>query len=77
MTRGRIPQEKSQSEAAVVVATGLAMGESPRRHDARLWVSDWGAQDILAIDSHGRPQVIVRTSFELPVCIDWLRNGRL
>jgi hypothetical protein len=31
-----MPQEKSQSEAAVVVATGLAMGESPRWHDGRL-----------------------------------------
>jgi hypothetical protein len=27
--------------------TGLAMGESPRWHDDRLWLSDWGAQEIL------------------------------
>jgi sugar lactone lactonase YvrE len=27
--------------------TGLAMGESPRWHDDRLWFSDWGAQEII------------------------------
>jgi sugar lactone lactonase YvrE len=29
--------------------TGLAMGESPRWHDNRLWFSDWGAQQITAV----------------------------
>lgn len=28
--------------------TGLAFGESPRWHEGRLWVADWGAQEILA-----------------------------
>ena len=29
------------------------MGESPRWHDGRLWVADWGAGEILAIDPDG------------------------
>jgi len=57
--------------------TGLAMGESPRWHEDRLWFSDWGAQEIIAVDLNGNSQVVVRTSFGLPFCIDWLPDGRL
>jgi sugar lactone lactonase YvrE len=77
LKRGRMPQENSFRSEAAVIATGLAMGESPRWHDGKLWVSDWGAQEILAIDSQGDREAMVRTSFELPVCIDWLPNGLL
>jgi len=35
-------------EAAVKpLLTGLAMGESPRWHEDRLWLSDWGAREII------------------------------
>jgi sugar lactone lactonase YvrE len=57
--------------------TGLAMGESPRWHEGRLWCSDWGAREILAIDPDGRSEVAARTTFDLPFCIDWLHDGRL
>src|SRR5438876_5017387 len=57
--------------------TGLAMGESPRWHEGRLWFSDWGAQEIVAVDLDGRSEVVVRTPFGLPFCIDWLPDGRL
>jgi sugar lactone lactonase YvrE len=57
--------------------TGLAMGESPRWHEGRLWFSDWGAQEIIAADLHGNIEVVVRTEFGLPFCIDWLPDGRL
>ena len=53
------------------------MGESPRWHENRLWFSDWGAQEILAMDGDGKTEVIVRTPFGLPFCIDWLPDGRL
>lgn len=53
-------QEKSFRSEAAVITTGLAMGESPRWHDGKLWVSDWGAQEILAIDSLGRRQALGR-----------------
>ena len=59
------------------LTTGLAMGESPRWHEGRLWLSDWGAQEIIAVDLHGKSEVVVQTSFTLPFCIDWLPDGRL
>src|SRR6266540_1144984 len=34
--------------------TGLALGESPRWHEDRLWFSDWGAQEVIAVDVDGR-----------------------
>jgi sugar lactone lactonase YvrE len=53
------------------------MGESPRWHQGRLWFSDWGAQEIIALDLDGRSEVVVRSQFGLPFCIDWLHDGRL
>ena len=60
-----------------VVMTGISMGESPRWRDGRLWLSDWGAQEILAVDPSGTSEVMVRSEFGLPFCIDWLADGRL
>jgi sugar lactone lactonase YvrE len=57
--------------------TGVAMGESPRWHENRLWLSDWGAQEIVAVDLDGKSEVMVRVPFGLPFCIDWLPDGRL
>ena len=56
--------------------TGIAFGESPRWHDNRLWFSDWGAQEIIAVDREGKSEVIVRIP-SFPFCIDWLPDGRL
>src|SRR4051812_35438212 len=60
-----------------ILKDGLVMGESPRWHDARLWVSDWGAREILAIDPGGADEVVVADAPALPFCIDWLPDGRL
>jgi sugar lactone lactonase YvrE len=58
--------------------TGIAFGESPRWHDGRLWLADWGAQEILAVDLDGNSEVVVRVDFpSFPMCIDWLPDGRL
>lgn len=56
---------------------GIAMGESPRWHQKRLWFSDWGAQEIIAVDVDGVSDIAVRVPFALPFCIDWLPDGRL
>src|SRR5215475_6968543 len=56
---------------------GIAMGESPRWHNGRLWFTDWGAREIIAVDTSGQNEVIVRTPFQLPFCIDWLPDGRM
>jgi sugar lactone lactonase YvrE len=53
------------------------MGESPRWHEQRLWFSDWGAQEIIAVDVDGKSEVAVRVPFALPFSIDWLPDGRL
>ncbi|MGE5134116.1 MAG: SMP-30/gluconolactonase/LRE family protein [Gemmatimonadota bacterium] len=61
-----------------VVLEGLAFGESPRWHEGRLWVSDWGAREIIALDpATGASEVAVRVPFRsVPMCIDWLPGGR-
>ena len=60
-----------------IVKDGLVMGESPRWHDGRLWVSDWGAREVLAIGEDGGSEVVVADGPELPACIDWLPDGTL
>ena len=59
-----------------ILMTGLAFGESPRWHDGRLWFSDWGTQEIIAVDLEGKSEVIARVP-SFPFCIDWLPDGRL
>jgi sugar lactone lactonase YvrE len=56
--------------------SGSSFGESPRWHDDRLWFSDWGTQEIIAVDLDGNSEVIVRVS-SFPFCIDFLPDGRL
>jgi sugar lactone lactonase YvrE len=58
------------------IRTGLVLGESPRWHDGRLWLSDWGAGELLAMDLDGRSEVVARID-GLPFCFDWLPDGRL
>ncbi len=42
-----------------VLLTGLKIGESARWHDGRLWLSNWGAQQVLAVDLDGEAEVVV------------------
>jgi sugar lactone lactonase YvrE len=57
---------------------GLSFGESLRWHAGRLWLADWGAQEVVAVDREGRPEVMARVDFPaFPMCIDWLPDGRL
>lgn len=61
-----------------ILMTGLAFGESPRWHAGRLWVSDWGAREVVAVDLKGEREVIAQVNFpSFPMCIDWLPDGRL
>jgi sugar lactone lactonase YvrE len=63
------------SEVKTLLA-GLALGESPRWHDNRLWLADWAAQEIIAVDLEGNSEVVARVP-TMPFCIDWLPDGRL
>ena len=60
-----------------VLLTGLTIGESPRWHDGRLWFSNWGAQEVIAVDVEGNSEVVARVDTTLPFSIDWLPDGRL
>ena len=56
--------------------TGLMLGESPRWHDGRLWLADWAAHELIAVDTAGRSEVILRVP-SFPFCIDWMPDKRL
>jgi sugar lactone lactonase YvrE len=60
-----------------VLLTGLAIGESPRWHEGRLWFSNWGAQEIVAVDLEGNSEVMARVPTTIPFSIDWLPDGRM
>ncbi|WP_040446792.1 SMP-30/gluconolactonase/LRE family protein [Ktedonobacter racemifer] len=49
----------------------------PRWHEDRLWFSNWGTQEIVAVDLEGKSEVMARVPTTIPFCIDWLPDGRL
>ena len=57
--------------------TGLVVGESPRWHEGRLWFSNWGAGEIIAVDTEGNGEVMARVPTTIPFCFDWLPDGRM
>jgi sugar lactone lactonase YvrE len=60
------------------VLDDLSFGESLRWHQDRLWLADWGAQEVLAVDHEGRREVMARVGFPaFPMSIDWLPDGPL
>jgi sugar lactone lactonase YvrE len=63
--------------APTTLLTGLAFGESPRWHQDRLWLSNWGTQEIVTVDLAGNSQVVARVPTTIPFSIDWLPDGRL
>jgi sugar lactone lactonase YvrE len=42
--------------------TGLGFGESPRWHEGRLWFSNWGMQEVVAVGLDGKSEIIVRVA---------------
>jgi sugar lactone lactonase YvrE len=60
-----------------ILLSGLAIGESPRWHDGRLWFAHWGTGEIVAVDLHGRAEVMATGPEGLGWSIDWLPDGRL
>jgi sugar lactone lactonase YvrE len=60
-----------------VLTKGLVVGESPRWHDGRLWLCNWGAGELVAVDMDGRREVMARVETTIPFSIDWLPDGRL
>lgn len=62
-----------------VLLDGLAMVESPRWHDGRLWFPHWGTPEIIAVDLDGHARVMARGPSGLGHSIGWLPppDGRL
>jgi sugar lactone lactonase YvrE len=56
--------------------TDLAYGESPRWHDGRLWFSDFGANEVIAVDLDGGSELIARVP-GMPMGLGFLPDGRL
>jgi sugar lactone lactonase YvrE len=59
-----------------VLMEGLIFGEQPRWHAGRLWFSDWGAREVVALGLDGNHQVVLQAP-AFPCCVDWLPDGRL
>ncbi|GAA4907180.1 sugar lactone lactonase YvrE [Actinomycetospora succinea] len=57
--------------------TGLAMVESARWHDGRLWFAHWGVGEVVAVDLDGRAEVMAPGPARMGWSIDWLPDGRL
>jgi sugar lactone lactonase YvrE len=57
--------------------TGLGVGESPRWHEGRLWFSNWGVQEIVAVDLDGNLEVVAPGPKRAGYCLAWLPDGRL
>jgi sugar lactone lactonase YvrE len=81
-----MPSNPSSLPEVRTLMTDLLFVESPRWHDDRLWFSDWGMQDVIAVDLKGKSEVVVRVPTVVerdgsvargPFCIDWLPDGRL
>lgn len=56
--------------------TSLAFGESPRWYNGRLWFSDFGAQEVVAVDLSGKKEVIAHVP-GAPMGLGFLPDGRL
>jgi sugar lactone lactonase YvrE len=59
-----------------ILMTGILFGEQPRWHEDRLWFSDWGTREVIAVDLEGNNEVMLSVP-SFPCCVDWLPDGRL
>ena len=56
---------------------GLAMPESPRWHNGRLWFSNWGADEIVAVDLDGNSEVVGPGPAGAGWAVNWLPDDRM
>jgi sugar lactone lactonase YvrE len=69
-------QASSISETRVL-QDGFGMGESPRWHEGRLWFSNWGTDEIVAVDLDGTSEVMGRGGGGAGWAVNWLPDGRM
>ncbi|MDG4824118.1 SMP-30/gluconolactonase/LRE family protein [Asanoa sp. WMMD1127] len=65
-----------RTETLRTLVSGIAMGESPRWREGRLWFCDWGRGQVVRVEPDGTPTTVAEIA-DLPICIDWLPDGRL
>lgn len=70
-----MPRDASIRETEVLL-DGLGMGESPRWHDGRLWFSNWGTDELVAVDLDGNSEVMGPGGGGSGWAADWLPDGR-
>ena len=59
-----------------VLLGGRGLLESPRWHEGWLYVSDWSAGEVVALDLDGAHEVVARVR-SLPLCTAWSPAGRM
>ena len=64
-------------EPPSVLLSGLAMPESARWHQDRVWFAHWGTGEVVAVDLDGKSEVVAQGPPGLGWSIDWLPDGRL
>jgi sugar lactone lactonase YvrE len=60
-----------------LLLSGLAIGESPRWHDGKLWFCNWCTQEVATVDLSGAKAVVTQVPTSFPFSIDWLPDGRM
>ena len=70
-----MPQRSATRETRVLL-DGLGMGESPRWHEGRLWFSNWGTDELVAVDLEGNSEVMEPGGGGSGWAADWLPDGR-
>jgi sugar lactone lactonase YvrE len=71
-----MPYESTGRERRVLLSA-LGMGESPRWHEDRLWFSDWGTNDLVAVDLDGNSEIMGRGGGGSGWAADWLPDGHM
>ncbi len=62
---------------AQVLVNGLAIGESPRWHDGKLWLCNWCTNEVVTVSLDGTKEVAATVPTTFPFSIDWLPTGEL
>src|ERR1044072_2109328 len=60
-----------------VLLEGLGIPESPRWHDDRLWFSNWGSDEIVAVDLDGNSEVMGPGAEGAGWAVNWLPDGQM
>jgi sugar lactone lactonase YvrE len=68
--------QQSSPETRVLL-DDLGMGESPRWHEGRLWFSNWGTDEIVAVDLDGNSEVMGSGGGGAGWAVNWLPDGRM